>query len=239
MEILLPEKNYSLDEINTTLYTAVKGYIENIRLLKLANARALRYGEGDEVTVTFPTLNQFEFDWSWDKDYDNSGREINTGDDLILKLDIKPNQSLEELAGLFNVQVLISAAKVKESKKNNELGYVFKSIIEIYSNDDFVAKVSTQTGLYASNFLSDISWETDDETTTYSYEDTQVQQDRSIIKQTEGVSMVHHIPKGQTKGINVLGDTKLGLLMYTPITIIPIRGNSPAFTSFVKQMKRN
>jgi len=238
MEIILPEQNYSLDEINNTIYTAVKGYIENIRLLKIANYYAVHTGKKTKLIIPFPTFNQYRFDWKWNKDFYNSRRTIKTGDDLTLRLEIRLYQSLDGINISVYIEVSISATKVRKNKKTNKLGYIFKTITEIYSNDLFVAKVSNRPGLYSTGFLSNISWETDDETTTYSYGETQVQHNKTTLKRVQETEVLH-IPKGQVKGIDVSYDVKMGLPMYDPITLISMNGTDSAFASFVKKMKRN
>jgi len=235
MGILLPEQNYSLEELNSTIYTAVKGYIENIRLLKIPNTRALRYGEGDKLIVPFPTYNQFDFDWTWNKDYHNDDRKIKVGDDLTLQLYMSINQFIEGLRVDFILQVFISATKVRESKKINGLGYTFKTISEIHSRTQFVARIEKRTGLYASDFLT---WSTFGKSKIYSYEDIQVQQDKFTFM-SSSLYDVYYIPRRQVKGIDVTEDTKLGFSKDTPITLIPIDSISPAFKSFIKKMKRN
>jgi len=237
MGIILPEKNYSLDELNTTIYNAVKGYIENIRLLKVANVHALTDGEGKKLIVPFPKFNQLKFDWTWNKDSYNLKRIIKTGDDLTLQVDIKRKHYIEGLSLGFHVQVSISATKVRKSKRNNELGYVFNLIERILSKAMFVARIEEQSGFYITNFLL---WTISDQKKIYTYEDTQVQQ--ASFKTTNNTSfLMLYVPRGQVKGIDVSEDTKLNIPSDTSITIIPMdsKGTSPAFASFVKQMKRN
>jgi len=240
MEILLPEQNYSLDEINTTIYTAVKGYIENIRLLKIANVDALIDGKGKKLTVPFPTCNQFEFDWTWDKDYHNYDKKIKIGDDLTLELFANLKRHTDGLRADFIFKVLISATKVRKSKKNNPLGYVFKSITVIASRTYCIAKVSNRPGFYAAYFLSNIDWSTLDTTKTYSYEDTQVQRDKFILKSSSFYN-IFYIPERQVKGIKINEESsfKRQLPTNAPIVTIPIDFISPAFKSFVKKMKRS
>jgi len=239
MEILLPEQNYSLDELNSTIYTAVKGYIENIRLLKLANLDALYLEKGTKVTVPFPTYNQCKFDWEWNKDYYKPRKTIKTGDDLTLGLDIRLHKSLEGLGIGFSVQVSISATRVRKSKKTNKLGYIFKSISYITSDDNFVARLQHQQSLYVSNFVSNIYWKYDDEIKTYSYEDTQLQQSKTVIENNISHTQLFYFPKGQVKARNISEDTKQNFPKNTPITLVPIDFIPSAFQSFVKQMKRN
>jgi len=235
MEILLPEQNYSLDELNTTLYTAVKGYIENIRLLKVAHSSALSYNEGHRIILPLPTYNQFKFDWTWNKDYYNPRKTIKTGDDLTLQVGIKLKHYIEGLSGTFRIQVNIAATKVRKSKKNNELGYIFKAITMIFSTAMFVAKVEEQSGVYITNFLL---WTISDQSESYSYEDTQVQQASSRTENNTSF-FVLYVPKGQIKAISVSEDVKLNIPRGTPTTLIPIDSISPAFKSFVQKMKRS
>ena len=245
MEIILPEKNYSLDELNTTIYTAVKGYIENIRLLKIANGKALYYGEGDSVILPFPASNQFEFDWKWNRDYDDYTRTIKKGEDLILRLHIEQKQYIEGLIKTFILRVLVSATKVRKSKKTNQLGYKFKSITEVYSRAQFVARIVKLPGLYSNSFLmsdtfgfvdSDPSYQSK----IYSYEDIQVQQKRYTYMPSSMYGF-SYIPEGQVEGISInkKSPSNIQLPKNSLMHISPIRSTSPAFASFVKQMKRN
>jgi len=245
MEIILPEQNYSLDELNTTVYTAVKGYIENIRLLKLANEKALYYGEGDKLIVPFPASNQFEFDWEWNKDLYKPKKTIKTGDDLTLELVIMLVQHVDGLVYDYSFQVLLSATKVRKSKKTNQLGYKFKSIVSVYSMSKFVARIATLPGLYAYNFLMSDSFgalhsDPSYKSKIYTYKDTQVQQNRFtyVFNSMHGFL---HIPKGQVKGIeiNKKSSSNIQLPKNSLMHISPIRGTSPAFASFVQKMKRN
>ena len=235
MEIILPEQNYSLDELNSTIHSAVKGYIENIRLLKIANMDTHYYGKGYKITAPFPMSNHFKFDWKWNKDFHNSRRTIKTGDDLTLKLDIRLHKRLKGLSLGLNIQVSISATKVRKSKKNNQLGYVFKSISKIYSSDYFIARIQTRLGVYSARFLTTTSF---DKSKIYSYEDTQVQHGKYPYKSNMLYS-AYYFPKGQMKSINVSEDTKLGFPKDAPMYIIPMDSISPAFKSFIKKMKRN
>ena len=247
MEIILPEQNYSVYELNSTIYTAVKGYIENIRLLKLANVDALIKGDGTKVTIPFPTFNQIGFDWKWGKDFSDFTSKIKTGDDLILRLRMNDAQYIDGLVLGLNVQVSISATRVRKSKKTNKLGYIFKSISNIYSNDHFVAKIVKLPGLYANSFLMSNTFESLDsdpsyQSKIYSYEDTQVRQNRYIYV-SNSMHGLFHIPEGQVKGIKITEDSpsKIQLPINTPITLIPIefKDTSPAFASFVQKLKRN
>jgi len=166
MKIILPEKNYSLDELNSTIYNAVKGYIENIKLLKPANREVTHHKKEGKITAPFPAYNQFAFSW------------VLNGDDLTMEVSMSSTQFIETLRVDFIIQVFLEVTKVEKSKKTSQLGYKFKAITKVYSVDDFVARTNRQ-GVYVSNFLRDRIWEYNDESQIYSYEDTQAQRSKS------------------------------------------------------------